>query len=650
MSNGVGGFFIFHRLPMIQISNITLRRGTDVLLDNTSATIFPGHKVGLVGANGTGKSSLFALLRKEITLDAGSLSIPDSWVVAHMAQEFTDLDRPAIEFVLDGDGEFRAAEKEIEATENGDDGEAIARAHMRYQNADGYTARARAGELLNGLGFEAAEHNKTVREFSGGWRVRLGLAQALMCPSDLLLLDEPTNHLDLEAVMWLEDWLKSYRGTLFLVSHDREFLDGVISEILHIENQKLNQYTGGYSDFERQRAANLARQQSMFEKQQREIVHMQKFVDRFRAKASKAKAAQSRVKAIERMEKVAAAHVDSPFHFEFPEAPAAGNPLVKLDHVDLGYGDIAVLRDVTLSIAPGDRIGLLGPNGAGKSTLVRALAGELKPMAGELIIGSNVKIGYFAQHQLEQLDLNASPLLHLRRISPKASEQKLRRFLGGFDFRNDMATDPVGPRSGGEKARLVLALLVWQSPNLLLLDEPTNHLDLEMRHALTMALQGFEGAVITVSHDRHLLENTVTDYTLIAEGTAREFDGDIDGYRKWLNQQRLDVRKEKFSHEKQNDSASPVKKKAARKAAADERAALQALRNKSKKLLEQIEKKSARLKEIETELGDSALYEAANKSRLETLLSEQAKLKSEVESLETEWTEAEEMIDSRESA
>lgn len=630
---------------MIQISNITLRRGTDVLLDNTSATIFPGHKVGLVGANGTGKSSLFALLRKEITLDAGTLSIPDGWVVAHMAQEFTDLDRPAIEFVLDGDREFRAAEKEIEATENGDDGEAIARAHMRYQNANGYTARARAGELLNGLGFEAAEHNKTVREFSGGWRVRLGLAQALMCPSDLLLLDEPTNHLDLEAVMWLEDWLKSYRGTLFLVSHDREFLDGVISEILHIENQKLNQYTGGYSDFEHQRAANLARQQSMFEKQQREIAHMQKFVDRFRAKASKAKAAQSRVKAIERMEKVAAAHVDSPFHFEFPEAPAAGNPLVKLDHVDLGYGDTTVLRDVTLSIAPGDRIGLLGPNGAGKSTLVRALAGELKPMAGELIIGSNVKIGYFAQHQLEQLDLNASPLLHLRRISPRESEQKLRRFLGGFDFRNDMATDPVGPRSGGEKARLVLALLVWQSPNLLLLDEPTNHLDLEMRHALTMALQGFEGAVITVSHDRHLLENTVTDYTLIAEGTAREFDGNIDSYRKWLNQQRLDVRKEKFSNEKQNDSASPVNKKAARKAAADERAALQALRNKSKKLLEQIEKKSAKLKEIETDLADSSLYEAANKPRLETLLKEQAKLKSEVESLEAEWTEAEERID-----
>lgn len=634
---------------MIQFSNITLRRGTDVLLDNTSATIFPGHKVGLVGANGTGKSSLFALLQGDLALDGGTLSVPDNWVVAHMAQEFTRLDRPAIEFVLDGDREFRAAEAEISASEDSHDGSRIAHAHLRYENANGYTARARAGELLNGLGFSAREHDKTVGEFSGGWRVRLGLAQALMCPSDLLLLDEPTNHLDLEAVLWLEDWLKSYRGTLFLVSHDREFLDGVVGEILHIEQQKLNHYTGGYSDFERQRAANLARQQGMFEKQQREIAHMQKFVDRFRAKATKAKAAQSRIKAMERMEMLAPAHVDSPFHFEFPEPPAAGNPLIKLEGVSLGYGEAKILQNVTLSVAPGDRIGLLGPNGAGKSTFVRALAGELKPAGGELLIGANVRMGYFAQHQLEQLDLKASPLLHLKRLSPNAGEQKLRNFLGGFDFRGDMATDPVGPRSGGEKARLVLALLAWQAPNILLLDEPTNHLDLEMRHALTMALQGFEGAVITVSHDRHLLENTVNNFLLVAGGTVRDFDGDLNDYKKWLNQQRLDSRDDKAAAS--NSSATPVlNKKAARKAAADERAAVQSLRNKAKRLMDKIEAHSTKLKDIEQELADPSLYQSEGKARLDMLLKQQAQLRKEVESLEAEWAAVEEEIETKASA
>ena len=634
---------------MIQFSNITLRRGTDVLLEAGSATIFPGHKVGLVGANGTGKSSLFALLRGELTLDAGSLSIPDNWVVAHMAQEFANLHRPAIEFVLDGDGEFRAAEAEIAATEHATDGAVIAHAHLRYENANGYTARARAGELLNGLGFSAAEHDKTVGEFSGGWRVRLGLAQALMCPSDLLLLDEPTNHLDLEAVLWLEEWLKSYRGTLFLVSHDREFLDGVVSEILHIEQHKLNFYSGGYSDFERQRAANLARQQGMFEKQQREIAHMQKFVDRFRAKASKAKAAQSRIKAIERMEKVAPAHVDSPFHFEFPEPPSAGNPLITLDDVSLGYGETPILDRITLSVAPGDRIGLLGPNGAGKSTLVRALAGELQPQAGDILIGANVRMGYFAQHQLEQLDLKASPLLHLKRLSPNVQELKLRKFLGGFDFRGDMATAPVGPLSGGEKARLVLALLTWQAPNILLLDEPTNHLDLEMRHALTMALQGFEGAVITVSHDRHLLENTVNNFLLVADGAVREFDGDLNDYKKWLNQQRLDARNDRPASGG-NVTAVPVNRKAARKAAADERAALQSLRNKSKKLLEQVDLKTQILADIERELADPALYQADGKARLDKLLRQQATLRKDIAALESEWAEIEESIEMKSSA
>lgn len=630
---------------MIQLSAITLRRGPEALLENTSATIFPGHKVGLVGANGSGKSSLFALLRNTISLDAGELSIPEGWVVAHMAQQFTDLQRPAIEFVLDGDREFRAAEQEIAATEQGGRGEDIAHAHMRYEQADGYTAYARAGELLNGLGFDVAAHDRPVGEFSGGWRVRLGLAQALMCPSDLLLLDEPTNHLDLETVIWLEDWLKRYQGTLLLISHDREFLDGTVREILHIEHKKLNHYSGSYSDFERQRAANLALQQSMFDKQQRELAHMQKFVDRFRAKASKAKAAQSRVKAMERMEKIAPAHADSPFHFDFPEPPQAGNPLIKLDSVSLGYDDRAVLQNINLDLSPGDRLGLLGLNGAGKSTLVRALAGDLDPLAGQIFIGNNVRIGYFAQHQIEQLDLQASPLLHLKRLSPDATEQKLRRFLGGFDFQGDMATDPVGPRSGGEKARLVLALLVWQAPNLLLLDEPTNHLDLEMRHALTMALQGFEGAVITVSHDRHLLENTVTDYLLVANGRVGDFNGDLDDYRKWLNRERLDEQRQEKARAEDAKPAGKLNKKAARKAAAAERDAFKALRSQSKKLMNQIDARSAELKQIEGELAAPELYQDENQARLQKLLKIQDELRQKIDALEAEWASVEEKLE-----
>ncbi len=634
---------------MIQLSNVTLRRGTNVLLEDAGATIFPGHKVGLVGANGTGKSSLFALLRGGLSVDAGSVSVPENWVVAHMAQEFTELGKPALEVVLDGDREFRAAEEAVAAAEASGDGERIGHAHVRYDNADGYTARARAGELLNGLGFAAVEHAKPVAEFSGGWRVRLGLAQALMCPSDLLLLDEPTNHLDLEAVMWLEDWLENYRGTLVLVSHDREFLDGVVGEILHIEQHKLNQYTGGYSDFERQRAANLARQQSLYEKQQREVAHMQKFVDRFRYKASKAKAAQSRIKAIERMEKIAPAHVDSPFNFEFPAAPRAVDPLIRLDGVSLGYGERDVLRGVTASLAVGDRIGLLGPNGAGKSTFVRALAGELAPRAGELMVGANVRIGYFAQHQLEQLDLEASPLLHLQRLAPNAPEQKLRRFLGGFDFRGDMATDPVAPRSGGEKARLVLALLTWQAPNVLLLDEPTNHLDLEMRHALTMALQGFEGAVMTVSHDRHLLQSTVDRYLLVAEGHVREFDGDLRDYRAWLDRQRLEGQRGDARGTAPSQPTA-VDRKAARKAAAEQRAAIQPLRNRSNRLMSEIDSKSNELEDIERQLADPALYEASGKAKLEPLLKRQAALRGAIEELESEWTEVEGEIEARAQA
>jgi ATP-binding cassette subfamily F protein 3 len=629
---------------MIQLSDLTLRRGPDILLEETGVTLFTGQKVGLVGANGTGKSSLFALLRGELAPDAGNVSVPRDWVIAHMAQEFTDLNRPAIEFVLDGDGEFRSAEAEVEAAEADGDGQRIARAHGRYQNADGYTARARAGELLNGLGFSENQHAHPLKAFSGGWRVRLGLAQALMCPSDLLLLDEPTNHLDLEAVLWLEEWLRRYQGTLLLVSHDREFLDAVVGEILHIEHQRLNHYRGNYSDFESQRAADLARQQAMYEKQQREIAHMQKFVDRFRYQANKARAAQSRIKAMERMEKLAPAHVDSPFHFEFPEPPRAGNPLLKLDGVNLGYGDAPVLTDIDLVVSPGDRIGLLGPNGAGKSTLVRALAGELEPSAGHIHVGPSVRIGYFAQHQLEQLDLDSSPLAHLQELAPTVSEQKLRDFVGGFGFQGDMATEPMRPRSGGKKARLVLALLVWQGPNLLLLDEPTNHLDLEMRHALTMALQGFEGAVITVSHDRHLLNSTVARYELVAEGSVREFDGDLDDYRRWLDQRRLAATSES-PQAPASDNGRPADRKAARREAAERRKALKPLQNRVNQLMKAIESRNKSLAEIEQQLADPALYESDDTRRLTELQKEQSTLRKEIGELEEDWMAAEDELE-----
>ncbi len=526
---------------MIQFRNLVLARGARRLIEDATLQIHPGWRVGLVGANGSGKSSLFALLRGELHADHGDCEVPAAWRIATVAQETPALQTAAIEYVLDGDAELRAIERELAAMEHSPaahDGHALAELHGRLEEIGGYTARARASALLSGLGFADDDFARPVSDFSGGWRMRLNLAQALIARSDLLLLDEPTNHLDLEAVVWLEKWLAGYRGTLVLVSHDRDFLDACVTHVAHIHARRLTLYTGNYSAFEEARAAQLAVQQAMYEKQQREIAHLESFIRRFRAKATKARQAQSRLKALDRMERIAAAHVDAPFDFEFPEPARAPDPLLTLENVAAGYADARILENVRLTLRPGARLGLLGPNGAGKSTLIKLLVGELAPLAGDRFEGRGLAIGYFAQHQLEQLRPDESPLWHLVRQEPRAREQALRDYLGGFDFRGDMADAAIAPFSGGEKSRLALALLIRRRPNLLLLDEPTNHLDLDMRHALTKALAEYEGSLVLVSHDRALLRAVCDGFLLVSDGRVEEFDGDLEDYLDWLTARR----------------------------------------------------------------------------------------------------------------
>ena len=631
---------------MIIASQIELLRGNNKLLDNASATIFPGHKVGLVGKNGCGKSSFFALLKGELAVDNGSLTLPASWQLAWVAQETPALDKPALDYVIDGDREFRALEAELAAAEAADDGIKVAELHGKLEAIGAYTIRARAGSLLHGLGFGSEQHDNPVRAFSGGWRMRLNLAQALLCRSDLLLLDEPTNHLDLDAVIWLEGWLRSYRGTLVLISHDRDFLDRVVERIIHIENGKLNEYTGGYSDFEVQRAEQLAQQQSMYEKQQTAMAHMQSYIDRFRYQASKARQAQSRLKAMERMEKILPAHVDSQFSFSFREPDALPTPLMVMENLSAGYGDKLILEKIKLNLVPGSRIGLLGRNGAGKSTFIKLLSGELAPRSGILEPAKGVKIGYFAQHQLEYLRSDDSPLQHLTRMAPEKTEQELRNFLGGFGFHGDKALDPVGPFSGGEKARLVLALVVWEKPNLLLLDEPTNHLDLEMREALTLALQGFEGAMVIVSHDRHLLRTTTDDLYLVHGGRVSAFDGDLDDYHKWL----LEQDKELSQSGKAEPSGNTVSRKDQKRREAEFRQAMRPLKQKLEKLEARMSKLQAELGEIEQSMGDPELYTEGQKPRLTALLARQGPLKGELEEVEMEWMTLSEELETQEQA
>lgn len=626
---------------MIRLQDLTLQRGPQRLLEDAELTLHPGHKAGLIGANGAGKSSLFALLRGELTPDGGDCLVPADWRIAHMRQEVDTLDRLAVDYVLDGDLRLRQVQGDLAAAEAAHDGAAQARLHAELDSADGYTADARARKLLAGLGFTNEQTERQVGDFSGGWRMRLNLAQALMCPSDLLLLDEPTNHLDLDAILWLEDWLKSYTGTLLLISHDRDFLDAVVDHIAHVEQKKIILYRGGYSAFERARAERLAQQQQAYDKQQVQRAHMEKFIARFKAQATKARQAQSRIKALERMEELSAAHVDSPFDFTFRESDKISSPLLDLSDARLGYGERAVLEKVKLQLTPGARIGLLGPNGAGKSTLIKNLAGELEPLSGRLVRGENLIVGYFAQHQLDSLDSKASPLLHLQRIAPTEREQTLRDFLGGFDFRGPRLDEPVLNFSGGEKARLALALIAWGKPNLLLLDEPTNHLDLEMRLALTMALQEFSGAVLVVSHDRHLLKSTTDDFLLVADGLVQTFDGDLEDYARWLVDYRL--RNAPVSNTPVN--VDKTDKKAQRQQAAALRQQLAPHKREADKLERDLGTLHEKLSTVEAALADSANYEAANKDKLRDLLADQAKLKVREADLEETWMEALELLE-----
>ncbi len=630
---------------MISINQAQLIRGSKTLLDETSLTIYPGHKVGLVGANGTGKSSLLALILGHLSLDKGEFSLPSGWQIATVAQETPALDVSALEYVIDGDSEYRQLEALLHKAQEDNDGNAIALLHGKIDAIGGYAIHSRAGSLLAGLGFSEADQSNPVKSFSGGWRMRLNLAQALLCRSDLLLLDEPTNHLDLDTMYWLEGWIKSYQGTLILISHDRDFIDEIVDEIVHVENQKLNFYKGNYSAFECIRAERMSQQQVAFERQQKERAHMQSFVDRFRYKASKAKQAQSRLKALERMTELLPSQADSPFYMEFRAPEALPNPLIKMEQVAIGYSDKPILSKVHLNLVPGARIGLLGRNGAGKSTLIKLLSGQLSPMTGLYEPNPGVNIGYFAQHQIEFLRLDDTPMQHLVRLAPNAREQELRNFLGGFGFNGDMALSPVRPFSGGEKARLVLALLVWQRPNLLLLDEPTNHLDLEMRHALTMALQTFEGAMVVVSHDRHLLRLTCSDYYLVDQGEVRAFDGDLDDYHQWL----LDAAKANSNQNSTSDEIKPAAdKKQQKRLEAEIRQKVSPLKRKQTKLETEQQKLSERLAELEHLLADSELYDQDNKAKLTSVLTERTSLTQTLEDSEMQWLELQEEIDAME--
>ena len=626
---------------MITASELGLDRGAKNLITSSSFTIHPNHKVGLVGANGCGKSSLFAALLGELQPDTGDLSMPASWSIATVKQETPALERTALDYVMDGDKEFRQLEQELTQARLANDGNSEATLINKIDSINGYSLPARAGELLHGLGFLQPQLSNTVKDFSGGWRMRLNLAQALISRADLLLLDEPTNHLDLDAVIWLQRWLKRFTGTLVLISHDRDFLDTVIEQILHIEHKKAKLYAGNYTAFERQRAEHLAQQDAQYQKQIKEAAHLTAFVDRFRAKASKAKQAQSRLKRLEKLPDLAPALVDTQFTFRFEKPETLPYPLLALKQSECGYNrETIILKNVALTLVPGSRIGLLGRNGAGKSTLIKSLAGELSLQSGERYCAQELKVGYFSQHQLEQLHLASSPIEHIIRAKPEVTELQARSFLGRFGFSGDQALSPVKTMSGGEKARLVLALIVQDKPQLLLLDEPTNHLDLEMRQALVFALQDFEGAIILIAHDRFLLESCVDEFYLIANGLVSDFNGDIDDYQQWLNDEKKQVTKNnKTSNE------NTVDKKQVRREQAELRKKAAPLRKKADTLEKQVHRWQEELTQVEKSLSDSDLYQSEHKAKLTKLIKQQAQLTGDIEENEMHWLEFEEQIE-----
>ena len=649
---------------MIRFSQFSLMRGTKPLFDKADATVNPGEKVGLVGPNGAGKTSLFSLLLGELHPDGGDIDFPAGWRISHVAQETPALDRPAIEYAMDGDTRLRALQAELAELEaspqTAASGMRIAELHTALADAGAYTVRSRAEQLLLGLGFSMEDMQHSVATFSGGWRMRLNLAQALMCPSDLLLLDEPTNHLDLDAILWLEDWLKRYTGTLIVISHDRDFLDGIANVILHIDDGKLRRYSGNYSAFERQRAEQITVMQSMIEKQARRRAHLEAYINRFRYKATKARQAQSRLKALEKMETIAPLRAATGFSFDFLEPESSPNPLLVMDGVTAGYtqtdkhGDTIettpIVSDIRFALQTGERIGLLGVNGAGKSTFIKTVAGELPPLSGVFTTGKGLKIGYFAQHQVEMLRNDESPLWHLSKIAPDTREQELRNFLGSFHFQGDMATSPVAPFSGGEKARLALALIVWQRPNLLLLDEPTNHLDLDMREALTEALAQYEGTLLLVSHDRHLLRATTDRFYIVADHRLREFDGDLDDYRNWLFTTRLAKAETSGETPVAPKANKPsIDRKEQKRQEAEERQRLSALKKPLEKRIAWLEGEIARLNEhktaIDNRLADTTLYEPAQRETLKKTLADQAACTRQLSVLEEEWLEKQDALE-----
>jgi len=615
---------------MLSFSGLALRRSTTLLFEAADFKVFGGQKLGITGANGCGKSSLFALIRGELSADQGDFSYPKHWAVAAVEQETQLCEQAALEYVIDGDVELRQTEARLARAESDRDSMQIADCHERLQEIDGYQAESRAARLLAGLGFAEAEIRQPLNSFSGGWIMRLNLARALMCRSDLLLLDEPTNHLDLDAVIWLEHWLKRYRGSLLLISHDRDFLDAVVDSIAHIEEQRIRLYRGNYSAFEIQRAERLSQQQAAHQKQQQSIAHMQRYIERFRAKASKAKQAQSRIKALEKMQLIAPAHIDSPFHFEFRAPQALPSSLIKIDGVATGYGEKTVLEQIEFSLIPGERIGLLGLNGAGKSTFIKLLAGELQAFQGEITRARELRIGYFAQHQVEQLDLEANALLSLQRIDPGLSEREIRAYLGGFNFRGDKVLQAVKTFSGGQKARLVLALLIWQRPNLLLLDEPTNHLDLEMRLALNQALQGFDGSVILVSHDRHLLRSVCDDLWLVDRAALLRFDQDLDAYPVWLAQRKAN-----------GQSRSPTVAGNNQK----KRRQLKAHTARLNKIEREIASLNLTREQLEQRLSDNSIYDENNRVSLNATLAAQAENQERLNLAEEDWLELSQSIE-----